>query len=156
MRIFVYLILLLLTGCTTFNGVQKPRDTYINQSSSFIELNKFPDPKDYGDIERDSMARNNYVNAVNWYLMISYARVKIINDYAKDKGWVPPETKPVCRLVKWPKLKDMPTFVSKHSNNSSKFKWELTNYIGRLQSVAEDNIKTYDDTLADQIELCVY
>lgn len=155
MKIYKYFLLLFLMGCTPMQFT--PSDLVgAHNNNTFIELEKFPDPDDYGDIERDNAALDEYVNAVNWYLMISFSRAKTINEYALSRGWKPPETSPLCKLVMWPTLDELPKFKSKYQNDSNKFKWELTNHIRKVQDKYIEAVREYDDTLAKQLEQCLY
>lgn len=99
-----------------------------------------------------------YADDLNWHLMYLFSYTQSINQYAKLKGWKPPQLMPLCRLVDWPKMQPMPVFapIRVQDTDIEGYERELTHYVKELrkQYLAEQD--HFEIAEQQQRLLCLY
>lgn len=106
---------------------------------------------------QDICNTNQYADDLNWYMIFLLTYTKAFNEYAKSNGWNPPNSQPVCRLVKWPKLSKFPDFDPKNYNHNIKdFEWMLTQYIKQIKRIYNTQRDNVEDLEYVQKTLCTY
>lgn len=115
-------------------------------------------PLPIDDFGVDKSATFAYVDQFNWYLIYTYTYTRFINEYAKSRGWSPPDVNPVCRLADGSTYDDLPAFAPSRDSQDSpeQFQKELVKYIKKLRK-AYTSVKTkaQGDQHKQELE-CVY
>lgn len=112
----------------------------------------------YPNLRRDNIAFYDYVDDFNWYMNYLFSYTIVLNDYAESRGWKHPDTIPICRVVNWQVMEELPRFQPKSdpSNDLSRFEWELVDYIKTIKDKYQDESDELDTIRATQRILCVY
>ncbi len=152
-----FLTAILVAGCVSYARPLNEDPMIAKWESHFGPYPEYPhiikgtDPLDNVD------DMENYVDSLNWYFNYLFAYVKVVNEYAATKGYTPPRTTPICKLITLPSLNKIPSFNSKSLNTEGhEFEQELTNYIIKLKSLAKDDREDIKNVTHYQKYLCIY
>lgn len=124
-------------------------------------LTKQPPPPHadaYPNLRKDNIAFYDYVDDFNWYMNYLFSYTIVLNDYAESRGWKHPDTIPICRVVNWQVMEELPKFQPKAdpSRNLRQFEWELVDYIKTIKDKYKDESAELSTIRATQRILCVY
>lgn len=112
----------------------------------------------YPNLRRDNVAFYDYVDDFNWYLNYLFSYTIVLNDYAESRGWMSPDMVPICRIVNWQVMEELPKFDPKAdpSRDLSRFEWELVDYIKTIKDKYKDATAELSTIQSTQRILCVY
>ena len=112
----------------------------------------------YPNLTRDNIAFYDYVDDFNWYINYLFQYTIVLNDYAETRGWKPPEQVPICRIVNWQVMEDLPKFTpsTDPSKDLNRFEWELVDYIQTVKDKYKDELEEMTVIQNTQRLLCVY
>lgn len=157
--------LLALASCRLLPEPEKTENVFTKEDKEFIsnlfnppfqELDNPPKIVDYPNYRVDDLTLYRYTDDLNWYLMNLFGYVTIINNYAKDRGYIPPKTDPICKVVEWPKFEPLPAFKFTEHTDRNQLEVELTFYINTLKEEYESQQRVYKEAELTQRKLCIY
>lgn len=154
MKLFlVVTIVLLLGGC-----INPP--IFLDKVSSYNEpYKRIPPPpsiEDYRLLSDERAVINLYTTDMNWYLFYLFSYTKILNQYAMERGWSPPNTEPLCKVFAWPRSLDIPNFSYKEGMTPEELDVELTIFITNAKKAYEGQVRLFDEAENWQRRLCIY
>lgn len=114
-----------------------------------------PKPRDYGRMD-ETIVLHQYATDLNWYMFYMFSYTRVLNQYALSKGWVPPETAPLCKTFAWPRLKGMPKFDYDEGDNLGKLEYELAAYITKLKAAYKGEQIKFEEAELWQERFCMY
>lgn len=117
-----------------------------------------PNSASYPNLGKDNIAFYQYVKDINWYLNYMYSYTLVLNNYAIERGWKPPEQLPLCRVINMDSMRKLPKFgpASDPNNDLHQFEWDLAEYIKTIKIQYEKASDTLDAVQRAQRVLCVY
>lgn len=134
--------------------VEKPTQTHYKPPLSSVTLP--PDISTYQNIGEDVIVLKNYATDLNWYMFYLFSYTHVINQFAKQRGWEPPKTAPLCKTFAWPKQMDVPFFEYREGMSLEDLDVELTLFIAEAKARYEEQQKLFDEAEMWQRRLCMY
>lgn len=165
-KIIVGLISAVLVGCQmtppvttieTVNTTPKGKELISKLlTPPFQEISAPPITTNYTDVDTDDIVLYKYTDDLNWYLFYLFGYASIVNSFAIDKGYTPPDTPPICKVVKWPKFEEIPRFEYSADTTLESIEMELMLYINALKEQYEAQESRFNDAELTQRKLCIY
>ena len=98
----------------------------------------------------------NYVTMLNWEMFRSYSTIRIVNQYATSRGWSSPDTTPICRYSRIPRLAEIKAFSDSGDKDAAALTESLMVYIHDIQAENEITKAVWDDNIRKLRFFCIY
>lgn len=144
----VWLLVILLAGCTSFSGYR---------GGAVPQMKDGPDVTDYRNVESNDAILRDYVTEVNLYAFYVFNYTKALNEYAAKHGWRALPMSPICEQYAMPGLMEIPDFVFRRGIKSDdEVDMALADYIRRLRLRMNENANRVNSAFAKHRMACIY
>lgn len=97
-----------------------------------------------------------YVTTLNWRMFRHYSTIRIVNQYARTRGWDSPDATPICRYAVIPDLPDIKEFSTDTVTDGQDLTEMLMVYIYDIQSEADITRAVFEEQVKQMQFFCIY